>query len=470
MSNYPLNVLILYTDQQRADAMACAGNGHIYTPNLDRLAAEGVLFTEHYCNCPVSMPSRLSMLSGRYAHNLGILTNGTTVPENIETLPSLLSRQGYFTANIGKLHFVPHANHDYRNPHARYGFDHLEISDEPGPYDDAYRAFIRQRMPDQLKHISRCVDPPAARQWRQIMEIDDGIVHPSHWDPWTPSVFSGRDDATHTAFVGQRTSEFIQSRAACGQPFFCIAGFYSPHSPLVAPARYFDLYEAGELPVPRFPDRHDAARAEQGFCDQRLRAAKHGYYAMVSEVDFWVGRIINTLESAGLAERTLVIFLSDHGEFLGEHLRWGKGRPHDPSSHVPLIVRPPQITEASGRVCSGLVESVDIAPTVLEACGLAVPGWMNGRSLMPVLKSGDPIQRNHVLIEQDDWKAIKSVDHCYVLYRNGQEELFDLNHLLGEYENVAAKPDYSDRLNSMRHALAVHLLQSERPLPREWPY
>ena len=139
------NILILYTDQQRWDALGVNGNPDIQTPNLDRLAQEGVNFDHHFVQNPVCMPSRISFLTGQYPSTLGITHMGVPVPEHTVTLPRLLRNYGYTSANIGKLHFLPHANRDHREIHPAYGFDHLEISDEPGCYEDAYRAWVRRR-------------------------------------------------------------------------------------------------------------------------------------------------------------------------------------------------------------------------------------------------------------------------------------------------------------------------------------
>ena len=135
------------------------------------------------------------------------------VPEGTETVATRFSAAGYRTANIGKLHFRPHSNRDHREAHAPYGFDHLEISDEPGPYDDAYRAFVRRVAPQWLDRMALDVDPPMARQWRETLKHEDGIVHPTSWSPWTTRPPQVPDDLTHTAFVGRRVSDFVR-----GQP------------------------------------------------------------------------------------------------------------------------------------------------------------------------------------------------------------------------------------------------------------
>ncbi|HID55531.1 TPA: DUF229 domain-containing protein, partial [Candidatus Poribacteria bacterium] len=334
------NILILMTDQQRWDALGINGNREIKTPNLDRLAEEGVNFDHFFVQNPVCMPSRVSMLTGQYPSTLRILRNGVPVPAETVTLPMLLRNYGYISANIGKLHFLPHSNRDHRDPHPSYGFDHLEISDEPGCYEDAYRAWVRRVAPDQIDLISPGL-PPQAEVYYRAMGIRDGIRHPPERFPKRALPFRGRSDLTHTAFVAERTIQFIRMNR--GRPFLCIAGFYSPHSPWIAPQEFLDLYDPNSLSIPEFPPELNARRSETFFSDEELRSARHGYYAMVSEIDHHVGRILECLDGCGLTENTLVIFTSDHGEWLGEHLRYGKGMPaHDCISRVPLILRWPE--------------------------------------------------------------------------------------------------------------------------------
>ena len=154
MTNKRPNILLLMTDQQRWDAVGANGNPEIKTPHLDRMASQGASFDHFFVQNPVCMPSRVSMLTGQYCSTLRIFQNGAPVPEDTVTLPMLLGNYGYRSANIGKLHFLPHADRDHRDVHPPYGFDHLEISDEPGCYEDAYRAWVRKTAPDQLDLIS----------------------------------------------------------------------------------------------------------------------------------------------------------------------------------------------------------------------------------------------------------------------------------------------------------------------------
>lgn len=465
------NILLLYTDQQRFDALGCAGNPDIQTPCLDRLAARGTRFSHCFVQNPVCMPSRVSMMSGRYPSNLGILKMGHPVPEDLPLISHRLRDAGYRTACVGKLHLLPHSNRDHREPHPGYGFDHLEISDEPGPYDDAYRAYIRRTQPDQLDAICAHVFPPAAKTWRDAVGFADTVPHPEEWNPWTTTPFSGDDNATHTAFVGQRTIDYLRGQAA-GQPFFCVSGFYSPHSPLVAPQRYLDLYSPDQFTLPKYPPELETKRQSEGFDDATLRQAMHGYYAMVSEVDHWVGEILDALKSTGQADNTVVVFTSDHGEFLGEHLSWGKWHPApDCVSRVPLIMAGPGI---SSGVSDALVEAVDIMPTLLQQAGVPVPESVDGDSLVAGITGGPFGGKDAVLIEdamhEQAWRGFRTRTHRYLLEADGRERLHDLTAEFGEYRDLSGTAGAEPVLAELRHQLACRMIQITHCRPALWPY
>ena len=467
------NILILYTDQQRWDALGAAGNSEIKTPHLDRLAAHGTLFSHHFVQNPVCMPSRISMLSGRYPSTLGITHMGVPVPEEIVTLPHILAQYGYRSANIGKLHFLPHANRDHRLPHPSYGFDQLEIADEPGVYEDAYRAWVGRQAPEQMDGISAGI-PPAARIWQQTMGINDGVVHRGDpqgrhdFDRGIP--FAAADHLTHSAFVGEQTAEFI--KAAGAQPFLCIAGFYSPHAPWIAPQRTLDLYDAETLSLPQFPPHIDSQRPRDEnapFSDAQLRRAKQGYYAMISEMDQYVGRILDALDASGARDNTIIVFTSDHGEWLGDHLRYGKGYPADDAvSRVPLIIAAPGAQES--QEYSGIVEAVDIVPTLLELAGIQIPPFLQGESLAPLLAGGAHRYKASALTEGSGWKSLRSENYRYLVHANGRENLWDLGEDPGAYHDVAGSADYQTVLAECRQQLLTRLLAMERPLPRAWTY
>ena len=467
------NILILYTDQQRWDAIGANDNCEIITPNLDALAARGANFTRHFVQNPVCMPSRISMLSGCYPSSLGITHMGVPAPEDIITLPRILKLAGYRTANIGKLHFLPHANRDHRLPHPSYGFDHLEIADEPGVYEDAYRAWVRRQSPEQMDAISAGL-PPNTRVWQRAMGIEDGIVHrgnPEGRFDFDGGIAFGADDGlTHSAFVGERTSEFI--RSVGGEPFFCIAGFYSPHAPWIAPQKFLDLYDDSTLSLPQFPAEIDQSRPNDPmaqFSDAQLRRAKRGYYAMISELDHHVGRILETLDACGKAENTVVVFTSDHGEWLGDHLRYGKGYPADDCvSRVPLVIAAP--TGKPSQACHDIVEAVDIAPTLLELAGVQIPPFMQGESLAGIIEGGAERQKTVAITEGAGWKCLRRARYRYLIHADGREMLWDLHADPGEYHDVAELGEYQAPLAECRQILLRRLLEIERPLQRSWTY
>ncbi len=475
------NILLLLTDQQRWDALGVNGNQDIQTPNLDRLAAEGVNFNHCFVQNPVCMPSRASLLTGQYPGTLAITHMGVPVPPETATLPRLLRNGGYRSANIGKLHFLPHANRDHRTVHPDYGFDVLEIADEPGPYDDAYRAWVRRIAPDQLDLISLGL-PPNAAIWQQTMRETNAIAHPAERFPKAALAFRGRSDLTHTAFVAEQTRSFIEAQQ--GTPWLCIAGFYSPHSPWVAPQEFLDRYDPATFRLPTFPPAVEAQRgtkenaaahdslAPATASDDELRAARHGYYAMISEVDHHVGRILQTVADMGQADDTLVIFTADHGDWLGEHLRYGKGYPGDDAvSRVPLIIRWPGGQQHPNRTSEAIVELIDLVPTMLECAALPVPPHLQGQSLTGLLADTDD-SSNHdtALMEHRGWKTLRTAQFRYLIEADGRESLFDLANDPGEYQNVAAEPAYTATVAALRHQLLQRLLQRERPLPRTWTY
>ena len=462
------NVLLIHTDQQRWDALGANGNQEIHTPNLDRLAQEGVNFDHYFVQNPVCMPSRLSYLTGQYPSTHGVYRNGVPVPEDTLALPGLLDNYGYISANIGKLHFLPHANRDHRDPHPKYGFDHLEISDEPGPYADAYRAWVKKKDPTRLDDISVGL-PPAAARWQQVMGTEDGINHPAERFPKRPVSFEGGREFTHSAFVAERTIDFIEGHA--NDRFLCIAGFYSPHSPWVAPEEFFDLYDREKLSLPNFPERLEEKRGEDFFSDQELLGAKQGYYGMVSEVDGHVGRILERLEELGLRENTIVVFTSDHGEYLGDHLSYGKGSPgYDPISRVPLIFSSPDDSIDDGRTFEGIVEAVDLVPTLLDCVGVPLAPHLGGESLLPLLSGKKKGSDKVALTESEGAKSIRTKRFRYVIREDGEESLFDLVQDPGEYHNLVEDESKEKKLSELRKRALEKVIKVERIRPRSWAY
>ncbi|MEJ1154638.1 sulfatase [Microbacterium marmarense] len=464
------DVLVIYTDQWRWDALGRLGST-ARTPNLDALAARGTLFDHAFVQSPVCMPSRASMLTGRYPSNLGITHMGVPVPESTETLASTLSRRGWRTANIGKLHFQPHANRDHSLPHPHYGFDVLALSDEPGVYEDDYRAWVRATCPEALAHLSSGL-PPAADAWQQVLPADTDVAHERRGprDDYSHlRVFDQPEELTHSAWVGTRTIEHLRSLSP-HETSLTIASFFSPHAPYHVPQRFLDLYDRDALPLPQLTDSEREHQAAIGLTDAKIREIRHGYFAAISEVDHHVGRIMAELERSGRDKSTLVVFTSDHGEWLGDHLRLSKGFPADDAvSRVPLIIASPG--HPSPRQESQIVEAVDIAPTVLAALGVPVPSTMQGRSLLPMVcePAGSAAVASQVAItEHLGWRSMRTPRYRYVATRSGTEHLWDVQ--TNPLSEVEVEHNREALLAEHRHQLILRTLEIERALPRTWPY
>jgi len=463
------NVLVLTADQLRFDAVGWVGNTEVLTPNLDRLAAKSTSFLHHFVQNPVCMPSRASFLSGQYPGTIGITHMGVPLPELLPLLPHYLAPYGYRTANIGKLHALPHANRDHRIPHPSYGFDHLEISDEPGPYEDAYRAWVRKKSPKSLDAISLGL-PPTAAIWQQTMGPFDSIVHAEDRLPLRAVPFPAGDDLTHTAFVGEQTRAFIEQQGA--QPWLCVAGFYSPHSPWVVPQRYLDLYDPATLTIPDMTlrsARDPRGRGGEAPSDDEVRSILHGYYAMISEVDAHIGQILDTLEAQGQADSTMIVFTSDHGEWLGRYGRYGKGYPADDAiSRVPLLIRQPG--QAAARVCDEIVEALDVLPTILDTCAIQVPPALQGTSLLPLMTGQASMRPGCAITEHTGWKTLRTRNHRYLVEADGSEHLYDLSSDPEGLVDIAATPEAATHLGVCRNLLLQRLIARERPLARTWTY
>ena len=452
------NVLLLYTDQQRWDALGCSGNPRIHTPNLDALAQTGAVFTNAFCNNPVCMPSRQSMLSGRYPSTLGCACNGVEMPEDMPTLHTILKPYGYHTANIGKLHFRNHSVRDHREPHPGYGFDTLTVSDEPGCYDDAYIKWVAEQDPAQVP-LCRVSAPPAYQ--------GPQVKAPPRTAPYA---FQGREDLTHSAFVAEETARYIRGHK--GETFCAIAGFFAPHAPLNPPQRFIDIYDPAELPLPaQWEGEADLGMKRPGYDDDLWRRIKAHYYALTTHVDDQIGRILDALDQTGAHGNTIVVFTSDHGDHLGDHGVTGKGPPcWDSCCHVPLIVSWPARIQAGMRR-GQIIEAVDLLPTILDLCGVQTPPFAQGRSFRPLLTSGEYEERSSAFIEYKvpfgaSWKAVRGRDYMYAADNSGRELLYDLHSDPNQLHTVADSASCADALHAMRRELIGRWFDVENQYPR----
>lgn len=439
------NVLLIYTDQQRLDSLSCY-NPMAITPNLDALAKEGVRFDQHFSNSPVCMPSRMSLLTGRYPSSLGIGQNGYSLPSDAVPINQLLKPYGYDTAQIGKLHFNTHAKRNHKNPTDHYGFDRFILSDEPGCYDDAYTKWVEQKAPDEVDKI-RTGLPPAAFHYNQTCYSTQ--ARETH-EPYT---FKSDMALHHSDFVSAETCQYIREKSFMGQAFFAIAGFYAPHTPVNPPQEFLDMYDVTKMPLPIKGKEEKWLPELEGLSVNEWQSIVAHYLALVTHTDHCIGEIIKTLKETGQYEETLIVFTSDHGEFLGDHGRIQKGMPYDCILNVPLIVSYPE--KVDPRVVDCLTEAVDIVPTILDFCGVQQPDYVQGLSMKSLMLGHVFRHRDHVFAEHFDHKGmhismVRDKKNKHVLWSDGSETLYDLVTDPHELEDMARNTLYSNVVSTMR--------------------
>lgn len=363
------NVLFIVSDDLRAD-LGCYGSA-AKTPNLDALAARGVRFDRAYCQQAVCNPSRSSFLTGRRPDTLHIWSNGTHFRErnpDVVTLPQWFKQNGYETRDAGKIFHNWHTKEkgDRRSwsadeflHYATHGDDLPTVKGEPPPN-------LAKAMPRDYGQVPLC----------EKRDVPD------------EAYYDGRVAAEAVRVLGEVKEK----------PFFLAVGFWKPHAPFNAPKKYWDLYDPKTLP-PLGPARpagapnvafHDSREIlgipPKNFTPTTAQAAemRHGYLANVSYMDAQVGKVLKALADHKLADRTVVVFVADHGYHLGEHSLWGKTSNFERDARVPLIVAAPGMKTA-GKATASLAELVDLFPTLTELCGLKPPAGLEGVSLAPVL-------------------------------------------------------------------------------------
>lgn len=450
------NVVLIYTDQQRFDSIHANGNKYAITPNLDSLIEEGVNFTNYYVNNPVCMPSRMCMLTGKYPSQLKIADNGIPLPEDEKNIANYLHQYDYRCAQIGKLHFLPHTNRKHTDPHPSYGFDSLIISDEPGCYDDAYIKWVESQSPEEIEKV-RVGLPSEGKVYGQP-------VYSTHArSPHQPYIFEGKDNLTHSCFVKEEVCQFIKNHKNSSQPFFVIAGFYAPHAPINPPKKYIDMYDLNEMPLPKRSDEDDKLmqtllgenwfKKLEGIDDQKWKEIYASYLALTTHVDDCVGDILKELKD--IEDDTLIIFTSDHGEYLGDHGRIHKGMPgHDCIINVPLIMK--YKGKIKPHTCvDNLCEAVDIVPTILDYACIQKPSYLKGISLKNVIEGKEKETKSSIIVEYMNNNnfnevTIRTKKYKYYVNTEGLEILYDLEKDPYELYNISNKKEYNEIKSLMR--------------------
>lgn len=453
------NILLLIADQMRGDAIGASGNRAILTPHMDRIAREGAIFRSAYAAVPSCTPARAGLLTGLSPWRHGMLGYGRMAPRYETEMPRMLREAGYYTSVIGKCHFYPQ-----RNVH---GFEHA-LLDESGRIESPdfrsdYRSWFWTYAPT--------LDPDAT-----------GIG----WNDYRAAPYALPEELHPTRWAGLAAVNFLRGYRE-KRPFFLTVSFERPHSPYDPPKRLWDLYEKADLPKapagawaerfkPRSGPGFDIWHGDLGAA--QVRQSRQGYYACVSHVDEEIGKILAALEERGLTEDTLVVFISDHGDMLGDHYLWRKTYGYEGSAHIPMAMRWPSnfIAAKRGQVRHEPVELRDVLPTMLDAAGVTSPIKLDGRSLLDLVADRGPAWREYIDLEHEaifspkdnavyspemGWCGLTDGKTKYIHYSwNGDEQLFDLESDPGEERDLSADPGSRKRLQEWRARLVAHL--SER--------
>ncbi len=425
------NVLFIAIDDLRPE-LGCYGAPQVKSPNIDQLAAEGLVFNRAYCNVPVCGASRASLLTGILPTKnrfIDYLAKAEVDVPKAQTLPGVFKAAGYTCISNGKIF--------------HYNKDAQDQSWSQKPW-----------MPNVSHRVS--FDPVSTKE---LTKSGNGRVYEA------PEV---ADSVYPDYKIAQKTIRDLRRFKASGESFFMACGFFRPHMPFYAPKKYWDLYErdAIEIAQNRYrPENAPALLSGSGEfrtytfgdytpnTDEFHKMMRHGYYACVSYVDQLVGEVLSELENLGLAENTIVVLWGDHGWHLGEHEFWGKHNTLHNALQIPLIVKVPG--KAKGKQTRALVESVDIYPTLCHLAQLSVPEYIMGESFQSILDQPDQKFREAVYARFKVADAVVTQDFSYSLYENGEEMLYNRKQDPEENMNVVADANYEKVLEEMRNALKM---------------
>jgi arylsulfatase A-like enzyme len=445
------NVLLIMTDQHRKDAIGAYGNPAIKTPNLDALATGGVRFENCWVQHAACMPSRASIFTGRYPMAHRVRSNGVPLPEHETTMAHVFAQNGYRTGGAGKFHFIPH--YPYRSPlptmqtHSGpyYGFQEFHLG-EDGRSGEHWE-WIQRNHPEYHK------------------VPDDKIpleLHNSHWS------------ASHTI-------DFIRRCTKQNEPFFAFCSFVDPHHRYNPPAPYDTMYRKEDMPAPigragemdDKPPKLKAAQKRREGVKEDVAYNRAQYYGEVTFIDASIGRILKTLDELKIRESTLIVFISDHGDMLGDHGLYFKGVTYPQSANVPLIFNWPGRLR-SGKVVAGIVQQIDVMPTLLELVGLAAPAGVQGHSLAKLVTTDatDTGQEYAYIEHAGSDYTLRSLSHRFTVYPgHDYGELYDIEKDPHEFVNLWEDTRYADLKTELTQKLLARMVDTRDPLPvREKPY
>ena len=441
------HIILIMTDQQRGDCMGAMGNLGIKTPNMDKLAQDGLLFANGYSATPSSTPARAGLLTGMSPWHNGMVGYGTMAENYRYEMPRMLAERNYYTYAIGKLHYAPQRN--------LHGF-HGALLDESGrvhtpDFESDYRQWFRQVAPG--------MNPDST-----------GLG----WNEHNGGAYALPEELHPTTWTANEAVKFIQEYDK-KNPLFLKISFARPHSPYDPPRRLVEQYADSDIQKPyvgdwcqAFADRPNTRDASFGdFGTEHAVESRKYYYASIGFVDEKIGQIVDELKRKGMYDNALIVFVSDHGDMLGDHHHWRKTYPYEGSTHIPYVVKFPG--NAAGNSPKGSrmeqpVELRDILPTFLEAAGAQVPEDMDGKSLYPLYRNPEAAWRPYIDLEHTayrdykHWVALTDGKTKYIYFSStGEEQLFDLSKSKSEAHDLSKDANYAFALDLWRNRMTEHL-------------
>jgi iduronate 2-sulfatase len=440
------NMLFMISDDLN-NALGCYGHPIVQTPNLDRFAERALRFDRAYCQFPLCNPSRSSLMTGLYPDETGVHSNRELFRDrhpDVATMPQWFRQHGYEAARIGKLYH-------YGVPR-QIGTDGL---DDPLSWDRVVNPYGRDKHDEDIIYS----------------------LEPGKFGGTLSWLAAEGDDADQTDGIGAREAVRLMSGYE-DRPYFLGMGFYRPHTPFVAPRKYFDLYPLKDVAPPPFPEEWawrssplvNSKPEQRTMTERERREAAQAYYASISFLDAQIGVVLDGLEEAGLADNTVVAFTSDHGYHIGDHGLWQKRSLFERSARVPLLLSVPGVPPAS-RSTNQLAELVDLYPTFADCCGLPIPEHCSGVSLKPLLTDPTAPTKDVALTmdtrrvrEDGRWETFNgySIRHGnwrYTEWDNGKRgvELYDYETDPHEQNNLADEADHVDLHSEMAARLDTRL-------------
>jgi arylsulfatase A-like enzyme len=431
------NVLFIICDDLNTD-LGCYGDPQMKTPNIDRLAARGVRFSNAFCQYPLCGPSRASFMTGLYPDQSLIRGNAIRIRErvpNVVTMSQMFRNNGWQATRIGKVY--------HYNVPRDIGTDG---HDDPDSWDEVVNPSGRDKTDESMVVTLIPGQYGATLSWLRA---------------------EGSDNEQTDGIAATEAIARIKAHAPESKPFFLAVGLYRPHTPYVAPEKYFDLYPVDAIKVPAFHDELEKTIPPAAFSSLRVhkeqinlnpqtsREVIQGYHASISFADTQVGRILDALDESGLAANTIVVFTSDHGYHMGQMGHWQKLTLYDQGTRVPFIIAAPGKSAAGGTACPA--EMLDFYPTLAELCGLKPPATIQGVSLVPVLNDAAARPRVDALTVKDpDGASLRTERFRYTEWGkdgvNGRE-LYDhksdpeeLHNLAGDAASAAVIAELAPRL------------------------